>query len=78
MINNQKTGLLVVHRFIIHLRDKEFRNKIDIDKYLDDLEYLPALMLQTEDRSEDFKGYVEEMSNDYSLPFIFERFKDKL
>ena len=78
MINNQKAGLEVVHRFIIHLRDKEFRDKIDIDKYLDDLEYLPALMLQTKDCSEDFKGYVEEMSDDYSLPFIFKKFKDKL
>ncbi len=78
MINNQRTGLEVVHRFIIHLRNKEFRDKIDIDKYLDDLEYLPALILQTKDCSEDFKGYVEEMSNEHSLPFIFDRFKDEL
>ncbi len=78
MINNQETGILIIHRFIIHLRDKEFRNKINIDSYLDDLEYLPALLLKTEDCSETFKSYVEEMSDNYSLPFIFEVFKDKL
>lgn len=75
MIDKRENGIRAIHKLIIHARRLTGNNRSNyLFKFLDDVEYLPALMLESEDQSELFEAYLKEICSLYSLQMIYEEY----
>ncbi len=82
MISQEKSrnALRVIHDIIILARKMAY-DKVDhkkIASVLDDLEHLPMLILDENDRTEDFRKYVEGFGEDYGWTGLVDLFDKQL
>lgn len=73
----EKKAIRAVQDLIIHTRNLAYQNQPihTIAELLDGIEYLPALMLENEDRTELFGQFLEEICRKYDFLEVFERYK---
>lgn len=75
-IDVSQKALKAIHSLIIETRimvgNKEGYDQIF--NLLDDLEYLPALLLEKKDNKEMFNSYLKEMCESYKLNHIYNRY----
>jgi len=66
-----------IHKLIVQARILVFENtsKENLMSYLDDLEYLPAIMLEEKDRTQLFEGYLEEMCARFNCKYIIDAYQ---
>jgi hypothetical protein len=78
MVIKQRAALKAIHRLLIQgrimsydgINNREFKGE-DLFTFFDHIEYLPTLLLETEDRSRVFGEYLEGICQEYNCPFIF-------
>ena len=68
----EKKALKAVHDLICHGKKLAYEGAAGqtLAKFLDDLEYLPALMLVKSDTTDIFENYLKEMCVDYDCSYI--------
>ncbi|QTD52913.1 hypothetical protein [Sulfidibacter corallicola] len=71
-----QSAIRAIHRLLIKARSKAYQkdHHDSIAKLLDDIEYLPSLMLAPSDESERFQSYLKNISETHNCPGIFEEF----
>lgn len=75
--NKHSKAIQAVQDLIIEARSLAYQ-KIPGEKlaeFLDGVEYLPALFLEKEDRTELFENYLEEFCNRYNCSGILNKYK---
>ena len=77
MVNNQKKSLQAIHKILVHGRMFSYDKKYEImDDYFDNLEYLVALILESENRTKLFDDYLKGFCEQYNLLKIYEKYKE--
>ena len=73
---NQRGALLAINSILVLSRSLAYEgNSIDLAIILDTAEYLPLLMLEPEDRTEEFRAHLVDLSKRYpSFVYALERF----
>ncbi|MNU32609.1 hypothetical protein D3C71_211570 [compost metagenome] len=78
MINEKKfnSSIVAVHDLIIRARNLAYQKKEHemIGDFLDALEYLPALILEKEDRTELFEKFLEDICKRYDFTEILDKY----
>lgn len=74
----EKQALKIVHDFIIKARSFAYEEKDAkfIADFLDEVEYLPALMLEEKDQTEFFQKYAKGICEQFNCNEVFARNKD--
>lgn len=73
MIDNPAKGLRVIQEFVILARKRAFESGAkELAALLDDLEYLPNLMLDSDDESQVFRDYVAGMAQRHKWAYPIE------
>jgi hypothetical protein len=69
-------ALKVIQKLIIHTRKMAYeREKHEkIAALLDDIEYLPGLLIDTNDQTTAFRNYISDITKQYKLPGILDIF----
>jgi hypothetical protein len=75
----QKKALKAVQDLICHGRKLGYEgaDSQTLAKFLDDLEYLPGLMLEGSDRTEVFEKHLKGMCGDYDCSYIVTWYEKK-
>lgn len=70
-------AILAIQDLIIHGRKLAYQNypNEQIAEFLDSLEYLPALILETEDRTDLFEQFLEDICIKNNISEIFSKYK---
>lgn len=82
MINKEKlnSSILSIQDLIIRTRNLAYQKHAveKLAELLDSIEYLPALILEKEDRTDLFENYLEEICNKYDFPDVLNKYKKRL
>ena len=81
MVNNDSQKIMTaIHDLIIETRMMVGNRKSyeDIYKFLDDVEYLPALVIMASDETETFKNYLKMICEDFNCMRIYNKYCDIL
>lgn len=74
--DKQTSAIRVIQQLVIFGRKMAY-DKIshkEIATLLDDLEYLPGLMLKEEDTTDEFRKYIEDIADEHNLSIILDIF----
>lgn len=76
MVKKEKSALQALHLLIIKGRMMAWENNsTQLFEFLDELEYLPALMLEEENQSKMFEEYLEAICIKRKCPEVYHQFK---
>ncbi|KFF03859.1 hypothetical protein [Chryseobacterium luteum] len=79
MIKTEKlnNSILAIQDLIIRARSLAYQNvSMEIlAEFLDGLEYLPALILEQDDRTDLFESFLEELCTKYSFLEVLDKYK---
>ncbi|MFP9114700.1 GTP-binding protein EngB [Flavobacterium sp. RHBU_3] len=79
MVREEKlnNAIKAVHDLIIKTRALAYENypALALAKLLDEMEYLPALILEEKDQTEFFESYLEHICKQYNFPEILLRYQ---
>lgn len=76
--DKERQALKIIHDFIIKARSFAYENKDGkfMADFLDQVEYLPALMLEEKDQTEFFRDYAKGICEEFDCNEVFARNKD--
>lgn len=71
------SAILAIQNLIVQARNLAYENCSTevLAKLFDDIEYLPALILEKEDRTDFFESYLKEICNQFGFPDVWDRYK---
>jgi hypothetical protein len=77
MVSNQAKSLKALHRLLVQGRTMAFEGmpSEQLAYFFDDLEYLPALMLEEQNADEQFSGYLKEICSKFNCNHIFSQYR---
>jgi len=79
MLKQEKlnSAILAIQDLVIRARNFAYQNYPNekLAEFLDDIEYLPGLILEEEDRTELFEDYLEELCTQHGFSEVFTKYK---
>lgn len=79
MVKNEIKSLEALHFAIIHIKMMVSRGNTlnEIYHYVDEIEYLPQLMLANEDKTLLFEEHLEKISKNFNVINLVSKYKSK-
>jgi len=76
----EKKAIIAIQDLIIQAKIMAGKQKSheDLFNYLDNLEFLPTLILYKEDKGDEFEIKLEEICMKYDFPYILKKYKGLL
>ncbi|WP_210517219.1 hypothetical protein [Hymenobacter terricola] len=73
MVSNQQKALKALHKLLVHGRSLAFEGmpSEELAWFFDDLEYLPALMMEVQNTDERFESHLEGICTKFNCSHIF-------
>ena len=73
MVSNQQQAIKALHRLLVHGRTMAFEgtSSQELAWFFDDLEYLPALMMEERNADEAFGAYLKHIGTRFSCHHVF-------
>jgi hypothetical protein len=79
MIREDKlnNSILAIQDLVIRARNLAYQKHSveELANFLDGIEYLPALILEKKDRTNEFEFYLEGLCNQYGFPEILDKYR---
>lgn len=71
------SAILAIQDLVIRARNFAYQNypHEQLAAFLDGIEYLPALILEKENRTDLFESFLEDLCSHYDVPEVFNRYK---
>jgi len=76
--DKQNNAIRVIQQLVIFVREMAY-DKSSYEKIamlLDDIEYLPGLMLKDKDTTDEFRKYIQDIAEEHNLGMILDIFDD--
>lgn len=77
--NKNEKALRIIHKSIVHIKMMiSQEKKIDeIFKYVDEIEYLPLLLLSKDDETKIFEQQLKKISKEFEAPSLWLGYNEK-
>lgn len=75
----QEKALKSIHNSIIHIKMMILKEKTpkEIFDYVDEIEYLPSLLLSKKDNTIIFEQHLENISKNFDVPFLWKYYNEE-
>ena len=73
MVSNQQKAIKALHQLLVHGRSMAFEGtpSQELAWFFDDLEYLPALMMEERNNDDAFGAYLEHIGTRFNCNHVF-------